>query len=325
MLSKKPALLFNAYNALYIASGSSTSSGVSTRPRKRCQYATIAGDHEDAHQNTHEQREEGAREGHVWPEAPKGRSCPTPYQILDMKHNGVYSKTRFHELVKMYHPDLSNGHGIAGDITHHVKLERYRLIIAAHTILSDPVKRNAYDRFGAGWDGRAEHAGGGARSGPYQPGPFSHSWTNPSDPIWQNATWEDWERFYARRAEEQGTASRPPGAPVYMKHSYFLALVIFLAIMGSSANYGRAQEAGTYLVEHRDIIHDQAAKELRKVRQDMATIKGKEDRIQWFMRQREATMGQMSQTDIEALQEERADRLLSDREVCRSEDVSGKE
>jgi len=245
-----------------------------------------------------------------------------------MKHNAQYSKARFYELVKIYHPDLSNGSAQPEDVSLQVKMERYRLLVAAHTILSDPTKRSAYDRFGAGWDGKAEV---GAREtwqqpSPYHPpGPFSQSWTNHSDPIWQNATWEDWERFHAHRAEQQGAASaRPYQGPTYMRNSYFLALIAFCAIMGGSANYSRAQDAGTYFVEQRDLVHDRAAKDLRKVRQEISGMSGREERIQYFLRQREATMGQTAGNDVEALREEKANRMLSDGEVCRSEGISEK-
>ena len=248
-----------------------------------------------------------------------------------MKHNALYSKARFYELVKMYHPDLSNGNGSSShpSISQQVKMERYRLIVAAHNILSDPVKRSAYDRVGAGWGGKAEVGGdtsgrSGAPNGPFT----SHSWSDHADPIWQNATWEDWERFYARRAREQGTAdgnaAREHQGPLYMQNSYFVALVILLALMGGSANYNRAQDAGTYFVEQRDLVHDRAAKDLRKVKQEMSGMKGRDERIQWFLRQREATMGQMSGTDIEAWREDKARKMLPDPEVCRSEGVSGK-
>jgi len=246
-----------------------------------------------------------------------------------MKHNAQYSKARFYELVKVYHPDVSNG--LLGETADEVRIERYRLLVAAHTILSDPTKRSAYDRFGAGWDGKAEV---GARAewqqpSPYnQPGPFTHSWSNQQDPIWQNATWEDWEQFYARKAREQGTAdgaAQEPQAPVYMRNSYFVGLLVVLAVMGSSANYSRAQDAGTYFVEQRDIVHDRAAKDLRKVRQELSSIKGRDERIQFFLRQREATMGQMAGNDLEALREERANRLLLDQEVCRSEGINDKD
>lgn len=246
-----------------------------------------------------------------------------------MKSNADYTKARFYELVKIYHPDRSNG----SSTTHQTKIERYRLIVAAHTILSDPVKRSAYDRFGAGWNGKAEVDAQGRSQQP-GPGPFTHShgWNSNdhSDPIWQNATWEDWERFYARRAREAGGGSESgkehaaPQTPLYMQNSYFILLVAIVALMGSSANYNRAQDAGTYFVEQRDLVHDRAAKELRKVRQEMGNMNSREERIQWFLRQREATMGTMAATDVEAMREEKAQRVLAEPEVCRSEGVSGK-
>lgn len=332
MILKKPSLLASAYSNLHPLTsvpGSSTSSNwlpASTRQRQdggitQRGYATIAGDPEE-HQSNPEQHERD----HEWPSPPKGQPCPTPYQIFAMKHTAQYSKARFYDLVKIYHPDLSNGS--SGHMSQQIKMERYRLLVAAHTILSDPVKRNAYDRFGAGWNGRAEVGPSESWHQPspfHPPGPFSQSWTNPGDPIWRNATWEDWERFHAQRARENGdtdAARRVYQAPVYMRNSYFVALLVLLAMMGGSANYNRAQDAGTYFVEQRDLVHDRAAKELRKVRQEMAGMKGRDERIQFFLRQREATMGQMAGTDSEALREERANRLLPDREVCRSEGVS---
>lgn len=336
MLIRKQLSLLATYNSVFsipttsTGSGSSTSSNrwqTSTRQRrcgrqKQRTYATIVDDSSG-------QREHHEDEHLAWPAAPKGQSCPTPYQILAMKHKAVYNKTRFHELVKIYHPDRPSAPN--DELPHTVKVERYRLIIAAHTILSDPTKRNAYDRFGAGWAGRAEVGDRDTwhqRSPGDRPGPFSHSWAHPpDDPIWQNATWEDWERFYARKARESGTAEgihRQNHGGLYLQNSYFLLLVVILAAMGSTANYNRAQDAGTYIVEQRDIIHDRAAKELRRVKQEASQSGSKSDRIQWFIRNREAALGYVG-SDLETLREEKVDRLLPDREVCRSDEVSGKD
>ena len=294
----------------------------STRPQ-RCgregvkSYATIAGDHGEA-------SESNQQEQHTWPTPPNGQACPTPYQIFAMKHNATYSKTRFYELVKLYHPDRSNGPD--SEVPQTVRVERYRLIVAAHTILSDPTKRSAYDRFGAGWNGKAEIGGRGTwyQPSPHgQPGPFSQNSNDPKDPIWQNATWEDWQRYWAWRAHKDGSAEgvhRRKQAPVYFNNSYFLFLVMLLAMMGGTANYNRAQDAGTSFVEQRDVAHDRAVKELRKVRQE-ASSGSRQDRIDWFMRNREATRG----FDVESVRQERADRLLPDREVCRSEEIVEKD
>lgn len=303
---------------------SSTSSSRGTRPwtsrtPHAHHYGTAAGSIEDESPGP----ARPAARDHIWPQPTKGNSCPTPYQIFELEQRQQYNKARFYELVKIYHPDLSSGKdggGSGGGMSHETRLERYRLIVAAHTILSDPVKRSAYDRFGSGWSGKAEvkgrHAwGGGAAGAAEKTGPFSHSWQgDPNDPIWQNATWEDWERWHDRRA---GTHHEP----VYMRNGYFITCVAVLAIIGSSLNYNRAQDAGTYFVEQRDLVHDRAAKELRRVRQEKSGFNTRQDRIDFFVRQREATMG-TSAFDTEAMREERASRFLPEKDICRSEEVS---
>ncbi|KAK4556387.1 J domain-containing protein 1 [Recurvomyces mirabilis] len=322
MLSKKPSLLISAYcsfHSLHNAAGSTTSS--CRRPRDgtrlstraddaKRSYATITGDH-DAH---HEEPREAPKRKpeHQWPVAPTGHQHPTPYQILSMKTTtATYTKARYYQLVKMYHPDLSHtatsNHPYPMNAT--IKMERYRLIVAAHTILSDPVKRSAYDRFGSGWNGKPE-VGARASNSTYAhpgPGPFSQSWqtgNQSADPIWQNATWEDWEKFYAWRARRASDPNASPTddphqSPLYMRNSYFVLLVAVLAFAGGSANYNRAQDAGTYFVEQRDLVHDRAAKELRRVRQEVAGVGSRDERIQWFLRQREATMGNLANDEVE--------------------------
>jgi curved DNA-binding protein CbpA len=326
MIIRKPSILLAGYsglNALPIKTTNSSTSSKrkrpSTRPCQHCQgawrgYATIAGDAVE-----HDRHEEGKQ--HTWPKPPQGQSCPTPYQIFQMKHNAVYTKSRFYQLVKIYHPDRSNSYD--DNLSHTVKMERYRLIVAANDILSDPTKRSAYDRLGAGWNGKA-----GIRRPNDPAGPFSQNFTghsDPNDPIWRNATWEDWERFYHARAKANGTAgdsvNRPNRTGLYLQNSTFLLIVMILALMGSTANYTRAQTEGQYFIDQRDIVHDRAAKELRKVRQEALTSGSKSDRVQWFLRNREATMGAPG-SDSEALREEKVDRLLPDRDVCRSEGIS---
>lgn len=267
------------------------------------------------------EQSDGRDTAYTWPETPKGHAHPTPYQIFNMRHDGQYSKAGYYKLVKMYHPDR-HVHTVgstrdASEISHATKTERYRLIVAAHTILSDPVKRSAYDRFGAGWNGKAEVGGKETWSQPspfHAAGPFSQSWHDPADPVWKNATWEDWERYHDHKANPTKKA------PVYMKNSYFLAVVIALSIIGSSFNVQRAQDNGTYLVEARDLVHDRAAKNLRQVKKEVQGLTSRQDRIDFFIRQREASLGG-SVSDYQTLRDERAERLLKDREVCSSEEV----
>jgi hypothetical protein len=84
----------------------------------------------------------------------EGSIPPTPYEIFGQRERSEYSKRRFCALVKLYHPDRHCQHG--GDaelaqLSRAMKLERYRLVVAANALLSDPMKKAAYDQYGIGW------------------------------------------------------------------------------------------------------------------------------------------------------------------------------
>lgn len=334
MLIRKPGAILSAYNTLNSISPGLPESSTSwnrtprrTRQQDRCRhrckgYATIAGDGRRHDENTEQEQ-------HSWPTAPKGQAYPTPYQIFEMKNNAIYSKSRFYELVKIYHPDRSVTSETA--LPYAIKMERYRLIVAANNILCDPTKRTAYDRFGAGWNGRAEVGGRQTwtqRPSSHPNGPFSHNWSPPNDDIWRNATWEDWERYYYQRAKAAGKTTddvKPPyGSGLYMQNGYFVMVVVALALLGSTANYNRAQGAGQYYVDQRDIVHDRTAKDLRRVKKEANGSGKRSEQIDWFLRNREATLGAAG-SDPEVLRQERIDRMLPDREVCNSEGIAEKD
>lgn len=287
----------------------------------RRRYATVASDSSNADDVSHLS----------WPDPPRGHRYPTPYQILSLQQRDAYTKQRFYELVKVYHPDRAGNDGQSSlpcshpcrNITHTARLERYRLIVAAHGILSDPDKRRAYDISGAGWIGTPNTSTrdpygrptwGGAGSGGGAPaGPFS-GWREHRDPnIWANATWEDWERFYAR-----GDPNHPlHQEPLYLRNSYFVTVVLVLVLVGMMANVGRAETAGDKFLEARDAMHDRASKELRKVRQQ-SEARPKDERIQFFLRQREATM---SGVGVDEVRQEKLDKLLPKPESCMGEEL----
>lgn len=337
MIPRKPGILLSAYSSFLTSSCASPQSSTSLKKRKRpstrpcqhCQngrraYATIA---DDSHQSSSNPEQPKSPPDHVWPNPPPGQNHPTPYQIFSLDPGAAYSKARFYQLVKLYHPDrhTSQSNSTSDPISRKIKEERYRLIVAAHDILSDPTKRKAYDRFGSGWhNSRFGSRNPGESAGA---GPFSQNWeanaANPDANIWKNATWEDWERFYHARARAEGRihpdeAARSTG--IYLQNSYFVLIVAILAFTGSMANFTRAQSEGQYFVDQRDIIHDRAAKELRKAKHDALVSGTRDDRVQWFLRNREATMG-VAGSDPETLREEKVDRLLPDREVCKSDGI----
>ncbi|KPI34947.1 uncharacterized protein AB675_3818 [Cyphellophora attinorum] len=150
-------------------------------------------------------------------------TTPSPYDILELEKGAAYSKHKFYELVKIYHPDRHNSTPADQPIhtlTRVERLDRYRLVVQAHEILSDPAKRHAFDMTGAGWGSKTvttTYARGydyAANESPYA-----------------NATWEDWERWYKQTGHPAYGHGPGPSEGVYFNHNAFASLVIVVAVI----------------------------------------------------------------------------------------------
>lgn len=299
MIYKKPSILFSSYSSLQTFHQSSPQPTTScrhalTRPSaesSRC-YAQVA----EPPNPEHEQLQ--------WPEPIPPARTPSPYQILQCKKGAIYSKARFYELVKLYHPDRTTRAPTRPLESRHVPqsvcLERYRLIIAAHTILSNPSKRSAYDRYGAGW---APHLAPGdftSDSGP------SQRWRPGEDPM-QNATWEDWERWYKRDQEDSRREAYQ--APVYISNAAFVSVILAFAAVGGFGQVTRANSFSSSIISHRDMVHAEASRELMRARQEARANEGRQGSIDRFLAKRNGPVTS-----------EQADRrLLPEPEVCSGE------
>jgi DnaJ-class molecular chaperone len=196
MLFRKLNVFTPSYSVLQNLSSSPTKSSTSCRHPSQCvqqqrQYARVVGDESSQFKEQSNERDE--QYDPIWPEPIPPRTAPTPYQILNLAQEGTYTKTHFYKLAKIYHPDRTQHEHLCPSnvrkVPHAVRLERYRLIIAAHAILSDPVKRQAYDTVGAGWTGSSGTCTTDRKwyYGAHQ------KWAAGEGPMY-NATWEDWER-----------------------------------------------------------------------------------------------------------------------------------
>jgi len=246
-----------------------------------------------------------------WPEVTSTNTIPTPYQIFNQKKGSPYSKRRFYDLVKLYHPDRHRVDDSLDGIPYATKLERYRLVVAANDILSDPIRRDAYDRYGAGWNGAPDILTPADASDPMR------SWGNYSGRGWgggpggpsQNATWEDWERWYQRDAKGKQE-------PTYFSNSAFVALIVIFAALGG---IGQATRAGNYsmsLLEHRDALHAEMSRELMRRRKVSNTTGTREERVKNFLKQRDP-----HGYGIIDPQEEQYRKMLPEPEVCSSGDI----
>ncbi|PHH77961.1 hypothetical protein CDD80_7532 [Ophiocordyceps camponoti-rufipedis] len=145
-----------------------------------------------------------------WPRSPH----PTPYDILSAPRNETYCKARFCQLVKLYHPDSQN----LSSLPPAIRLERYRLVVAANDILADPTKRRLYDDHGIGWaHGRRC---GGAADGDWRRRPGSAA---------GNATWEDWHAWHeARRRRDADPSAAQDEAGNVKVSTVLIHLVVIL-------------------------------------------------------------------------------------------------
>jgi hypothetical protein len=269
MMLKKPSILLSSYTGIHQYytphPHQRNPPPPSLPPGRLSQWRTYA----DVHPSSPPSHEH-------WPNC-KHPTIPTPYEIFQQKKGSAYSKHRFYELVKIYHPDR---HGLAdshcGGISHAVKLERYRLIIAANDLLSDPIRRGAYDMYGAGWTGRPEV---GTEKPHYDPGEAKYSWNSEDSPF-NNATWEDWERWYYRRDNKKN----PHENQFYMSHTAFFSFIALIATLGGVA---QATRVGTYslTVEQRIQAVTLECSDLMNSR--TGVVNDRQGRVQTFLRARD--------------------------------------
>ena len=226
----------------------------------------------------------------VWPSSASPTAIPTPYEIFKQKRGTPYSKDRYYELVKLYHPDRdAHQEMLPGCVARTVRLERYKLIVAANEILSDPAKRRAYDLYGAGWIESSDISG--LRYPRPSRNPEAPSY-DPDSPM-NNGTWEDWERWYQRRA---GAKQQP----LYVSNGTFVALILFCAIVGSMHEMSRAGRLSQTLLQQLEAIHDESSKDLRRRRED-SQLTSHDERMQRFLRTRDPEWsGDRPRREVEA-------------------------
>ncbi|KAK2809795.1 hypothetical protein FQN50_003435 [Emmonsiellopsis sp. PD_5] len=203
----------------------------------------------------------------------------TPYDIFKQAKTEPYSKRRYYDLVKVYHPDRYNPeHPICKTVPEAVRLHRYRLIVAAHEILSDPAKRDAYDRFGLGWQQRAElFADKSGRTCT----PRYERHMDDDDSIYRNATWEDWERWYRRH-------DQPRQQTQTVSHETFASFLILLVLFGGIGQAITIGNHASYVEQRAKDVDEKCGKFLNGRRQQtIAQMDSQDAKLQSFLMRRD--------------------------------------
>lgn len=243
--------------------------------------------HHHRHHHQHQSQHHHHQHQHPppWPHKPN----PTPYDIFAIARTEAYPKKRFYQLVKLYHPDLSHA-APAARVPPDVRLERYRLVVAANSLLSDPAKRRAYDMYGAGW-GLGGPAGSASRQSAEEARRADRSWRQRPGNASRNATWEDWEAWYEARGE--GQAGRPRQETQYMPNGVFAMLLAMTCIIGAMLQGQRAGMSGSQVLELADQRDRAVGGEMRRSSVALAGM-SKDQRVDRFLRDRENVAFQFS-------------------------------
>ena len=240
-----------------------------------------------------------------WPRHHSAFSIPTPYEIFKLHPSAPYSKRRFYELVKIYHPDstihssfssppapLYNSTSIShhsqdeSAIPHALRLHRYRLIVQAHAILSDPDKRAAYDRYGAGWAGSPDIEGLRRADSEYGWKAYSKKEESPSN----CATWEDWDSWHRWRYKQEHPGFtdniRRRQRPMYVSNGSFVVLIVLFTLAGAMHEVSRAGRRSSDYVRQLEETHDRTRKALDRSRSESRDIGDNNERVQRLLRDR---------------------------------------
>ncbi|KAJ5095406.1 hypothetical protein NUU61_004762 [Penicillium alfredii] len=232
-----------------------------------------------------------------WPTTPSF----SPYDVFNIHRGAPYSKSRYYELVKIYHPDRpSHDHPLCRELTSEVRLQRYRIVVAAHEILSDPNKRAAYDRSGAGWSYTPTRYNTAAEAtaewGPYGP------------TIYANATWEDWERWHNRHQGQQRHV---------VDHRTFTRLVILLALFGGAVQASWIGQLNTGFEQRLREVNEESTRFLVGRRQEAVNQMASNDaRVQHFLIRRDPSGSGLKDDEQSVYQKELNPRRGSEASVA---------
>ncbi|KAJ5156338.1 hypothetical protein N7492_009141 [Penicillium capsulatum] len=205
-----------------------------------------------------------------WPNTPSF----SPYDVLNLHRSAPYSKSRYYELVKIYHPDRPcQDHPLCRNLSREVRTQRYRIVVTAHEILSDPNRRAAYDHTGAGWSHHPQRYPTAAHG--------TAGWGSYGPTIYSNATWEDWERWNQRR---QG-----PQRHVVDQHT-FTRLVILLVLFGGALQASWIGQLNTGFETRLREVSEDSMRFLTGRRQNTVNQMASNDaRVQSFLIRRDPT------------------------------------
>jgi len=102
-----------------------------------------------------------------------------------------------------------------------------------------------------------------------------------------NATWEDWERWYARDADPPRASST---TPAFASNAAFVSLILALAALGGVGRATQASAIAGTALEQADKVHEEASRELMRARRATGAAADRVERVQTFLEHRGAVL-----------------------------------
>ncbi|TWU77457.1 hypothetical protein ED733_006869 [Metarhizium rileyi] len=196
-----------------------------------------------------------------WPSS----SAPTPHEILGVAPGVPYSKYRFNQLVKMYHPDMVDTDRRVDHIPESVRLERYRLIIAAHNLLSNPSNRQLYESNSQDW----------SSSGSYR-----------------NREGGNCHGFYSQESPTQQSPSPMRQRPIHTSNATFAMLLVAISMLGAALQFKRLASSRRD-IRRFELVLQEAIQEELHAWASVLQGQSKDDRILAFLARRHGVPHQL--------------------------------
>ncbi len=99
-----------------------------------------------------------------------------------------------------------------------------------------------------------------------------------NDSPFQNATWEDWERWYNRYEKQE---------PVYTSNGTFLSIVVGALVIGAFGQASQVSWHNDLFMQKIEKQHEDASKSMLKHRQGSQKVSDMDSRLQDFFKRRD--------------------------------------
>lgn len=191
---------------------------------------------------------------------------PTPYDVLYIENtreftNRKFLRSRFHKLCKLYHPDIAGVDLMKDDnslVTEEERLERFKMIKDAYTLLNTPSAKSKYDTYNLGWayaNNTNDSTSQSSSKSPYDLWKQRSADQDTHNMYWNAGNWEDYHNYHQR-------TGGPNHIAIHGKKLSHWDIIIYVLMLGAlGESFSLLTDIQTSFGRRVD-IHEQCEKDL---------------------------------------------------------------